>query len=268
MTKLIVIKGGATWNNPLIPASGTVQPKKPPRTTAENPGLGYITFVSYNPQFAFTCLLGDGTATPTGGFGGWNIVSRARRRGLIEWVGNDPLKIEIPLIFDAFAEDDGLRIEKDIRALEKMAGLSDDIDEPPLLTFNSGGVVPHDAHDASQTDWVITDLVWGDADRNIYGNRVRQAATVTVTQHISDDALTIMTSAQRNRKAKHKKDKKSAQKKAGEARYVVKAANETLESVAAKKLHDHRKWRLLRKLNPRIKDPKKILPIGTVIKLK
>lgn len=227
--------------------------------------LGYIVFESYTGGYSFECLLGDGSPVVTAGYGGWQVTPRAKRRGLTEWNGNDPLAIDIPILFDGWAA--GKIVEAPIGQLEKMAGLEKGMNEPPLVTFDSHGVVPHDATNASQLDWVIEGIQWGDADRNSNGDRLRQAATVTVRQHIEDDSLNLDSPANRRKKKKKQQQKKGkAQRGAKHKRYVVKAG-ETLEQIAAKELGSSHRWRELRDLNPRFRDPKKHLPAGTIIRL-
>lgn len=244
--------------------------KRPTIGTNPNLGLGYIAFESYDPHFACVALLGDGNPIPTDGYGGWQSVARIRRRGLTEWQGNNPLVIDIMIIFDGFAE--GKSQESAIRQLEKMAGLEQGMREPPLLTFDSGGLVPHDATDAAHNDWVISDIKWGDADRDHRGNRTRQAATVTVMQYIEEDALSMASPAQRRRRKQNLQKKKGrAQRGAKEKRYVV-GNGETLESIAAKPhsqggLGKSSRWHELKKLNPRFRDAKRILDPGTILNM-
>lgn len=249
----------------------TMTPAQPGSRLTSPPSLGYVTFVSFSDNHAadgleFTALLGDGSPTPKGGYAGWETIDRSRRVGLTEWKGVDPLSLEIPLLFDNFA--DGSSIELAIRQLEKMAGLSSDINEPPLVIFDSGGVIPHDSSNASHLDWIVSDIQWGDADRNRYGNRIRQAVTLTVMEYIDDDHLS-RTSAARRRRHRRRRNQhhNQARGRAHKKRYVVKGANETLETIAAHILHSAHRWREIRKLNPKFRDPKKKIPIGTILRI-
>lgn len=223
------------------------------------PGIGWITFFSLDSShFEFTARLGEGTPTPTAGYGGWQAIARPRRRSLTEWNGNEPLQLDIPILFDAFAEDDGVKIEHDIRQLEKMAGLDLDVTEPPLVQFDSGGAVQHDVHDASQVAWVIRDITWGNATRNIYGNRTRQAVTVHAMEYVEDQVLRNDSPAtrrrsqsQRNRSQRGRRSKGARQKT-----YVV-HAGDTLGAIAARKLGSASRWHDIANLN-HIRDPKSI----------
>jgi hypothetical protein len=223
---------------------------KTPRVDISNPTMGYVTFLSYDPAYTFTARLGDGSPTVTGGYGGWDITSRPRRRGLTDFVGVDPMTIEILVLFDNWVN--GLSVEFDILQLERMAGWGDTGGgDPPLIGFNSNGVIPHDHHDAPSHDWVIKDVQWGDADRNKYGNRVRQAATITVLQYVEDDTLSDQSSAARNR-AKHKHPKHKP--------YIVTEHDVKkggLRYIAQHRLGDAKRWHEIAKLN-HIRDPKKV----------
>ena len=233
------------------------------------PSLGWIEFASLeNKPLRFVCLLGDGSPTPTAGYGGWIVKDRERRTGLTRWPGVGPLEMDIPVLFDSFAEGDGLKIENDIRQLEKMAGLDTGVDEPPLVMFDSAGVVPHDAHGAPQNIWVIKDIQWGDADRNQYGNRTRQAATIQVMLYVEDGVLTNESSAARRKAANAKKKSDKGKKKNGakSKKYTVKNGD-TLQTIAKKELKKTSRWKEIVKLNKNLRDPRKKLQPGTILNM-
>lgn len=220
------------------------------------PTIGYITFMSYIPSFIFTCRLGDGSPTVTGGYAKWNDVDRIRRRSLTEWAGAPPISIDIPILFDDFQS--AKSIEYDVKQLDLMAGLGLKHGDPPLLGFNSVGVVPHDHKNAPGFDWFIDQISWGDADRNEFGNRTRQAATVTVKQFIEDDTLSDQSAAERKRAAQAAKDRQGQIPKS--KLYIVTAEDVKhggLKWIAKHRLHDPKRWRELAKLN-HIRDPKKV----------
>jgi len=234
------------------------------------PSLGAVYFWSDSPAFHFQCLLGPVSPNPAKGkqmYGGWKEVKRKRRRSLKEWDGVDGLAIEIPIIIDGFAQEKS--VENEVATLEHLAGRKQSgqqSEEPPLMYFNSGGVVPHDYHKNPGIDWVIGDIIWGDADRREDGIRTRQAATVIVEEHVEDDVLGALTSAQRRKLAQSKRAKKKGKgaKQGKESRYVVKEG-ETLEKIAASQLGNSARWHELKKLNPSIRDPNKPLRAGTIV---
>lgn len=236
---------------------------KPPRPVSHAPSLGYITLVSYPEAHDFTALLGDQVPNITGGAGGWVMKPRARRHSFTVWDGVDPIQLDIPILFDNWADGRGKNLEADILELEYMAGIIGG-GQPPFVLFNSGGVVPHDYHGDPFRDWVIEDLTWGDAERNKEGNRLRQAVTIKLRQYLEDDPIIQGSPAQQAKAKKKAKQKKAAGKRVNKKFHVVKGARENLESIAAA---EHVSWHKLKELN-HIRDPKKILNQGKTIKLR
>lgn len=237
------------------------------------PSLGWIYIWSDSPAYSLTCLLGEKSPAPKKGvqsYGGWETIKRKRRRSLVEWLGVEPLSQEVLINIDRFAEDES--VEGMITQLERMAGRNppgQSATEPPLVHFESLGAVPHDYHREPNTEWVIGDLEWGDANRNEDGDRVRQAVTVTFTEYIEDDDLIGLTSAQKRALAKSKLSVKKGKgaKGAKEKRYVVKASNETMETIAARELGKSSRWHEIKLLNPSLHDPTKVIPAGTIVNL-
>ena len=133
--------------------------------------------------------LGDGPVTVTGGYGGWDEVSRPGRRALTVWRGRDALRLTVPLLIDKFSEGThGHSVEAECRTLERMAGLDEGDPQPPLLIVE--GILPHDYSRAPQNRWVIDGLEWGDAIRRLSdGHRVRQEATLALMEHTGAEAL-------------------------------------------------------------------------------
>lgn len=234
------------------------------------PPIGFITFQSDDPAYKFTARLGDGVPNITNGFAGWVVQDRLRRRGLTEWKGNDPLTIDIPVLFDHFISGDGLTCEAEIRQLEKMAGLERGLGEPPIVHFNAAGAVPHDEHDASALDWVISGISFGAAELNKVGNRIRQACTISVMEYVEDDLLRDDSSAAKNRKRKATKSRggKKAKGAAHKTHHVQ--TGETLSTIARDELGDASRWREIAVKNPKAgkprRDPKSVT-VGETLKM-
>jgi hypothetical protein len=233
--------------------------------------LGWIYVWSDSPEYGFLALLGETASSPTQGvqaFGGWQTIKRKRRRSLVEWLGNEPMSQDVSIMIDKFISNES--VEGLITQLERMAGRlkpGAPDHEPPLVHFESRGAVPHDYLREPSTEWVISDIKWGDSDRNAKGDRVRQACTITFTEYNEDDNLAGLTSAQRKKIAKSKRTAKSGKgaKKAKQKRYVVKGNNETMETIAARELGSASRWHEIKNLNPKFRDPKKIIPAGTIL---
>lgn len=191
-------------------------------------------------QDSIVVLLGEGSATVTG-YGGWEEVSRPRRTGFVDWTGGALKRLNVPLMFDGWADDRD--VEGDVRFLESLA--SDRRGLPPSTVKLSSRAVPH-----TDLIWVIEALEWGDALRNSDGVLFRQTATVTFLEFVAADITTI--------KKKQRKAKKST-------KLVTVKKGETLVLIAK-----HHKVTLasVRKLNPKIRDPRKALKVGSKIRLK
>jgi LysM repeat protein len=95
--------------------------------------MGASRFVTFHAEgiASVKVMLGDGPVVVSGGFGGWDVVSRPRRTALTVWQGYDPLRLTVPVIFNAFGpgnltlnEDqaDPQGVESKIRTLGLMAG--------------------------------------------------------------------------------------------------------------------------------------------------
>jgi len=205
------------------------------------------------------CDLGDGSPIQTQGFGGWEEVERPGQKSITRWRGRQPWKITIPIMLDRFDEgDDGVSVESEVRTLERLAGGGTST-TPPVLSFDSGGLVPHDYHDNPRTRWVIDGIEFGEVIRNAYGNRVRCEMVVTVLEYVEGPDY-VESSAAKRSQGKHPNSSSSHSKL-----YVVKKGD-TLISIARKK-HVAGGWRAIQKLNPKkAKNPRKLV-VGTTLRL-
>ena len=185
-------------------------------------------------------FLGEGTPQVVDGYAGWEIIDRPKRRALTHWKGSNPVRLQVPILIDNFIDGDS--IEPECRKVEKLAGLTKDGDQPPLIEIHSDGVIPHDFHDAPHNQWVIETLDWGDAVRNHAGNRIRQAATITFLLYVDSTSL-----------------KRLGQRLGGGTvkLYVVKRSDKSLRGIAKKQLGDSNRWREIANLNG-MRDPKAI----------
>jgi hypothetical protein len=148
---------------------------------------------------SFSVTAGDNRPKITGGYAKYDTVDVPGRIGLNRFDGYDPLTIDIPVQFEGYADDDGPTVEASIRKLERMAGRGTYPGAafgPPAVvrvsvTDNTGNIVPLVPTSYQWTPrnenaplYRITGISWDDgslSDRT--GQRVRQTATVTVTQY-------------------------------------------------------------------------------------
>jgi hypothetical protein len=199
---------------------------------------------------AFSVLAGDGSPTVTGGGAKVAIVDRPQRVGLTVVSGYDPLTLDIPIMFDAMAATSPRTpqdIESDIRKLEWMTGRgllyngeigSPGQGDPPLVrvfTANARGDRTPLVPVQYQTDnlyWLVSNVQWdANPDRAPSGYRLRQKATVTLTELVSNPFSTSSSSPAA----------RAAAKKATAGKYrtfVTTNAVDTIKLVALKFAHN------------------------------
>lgn len=218
----------------------------------------YVTIQCDDPPGNVTALLGMERPDVSAGYGGWEEVERPRRSTVTSWKGQPARRLSLSILLDNLVE--GRSIEGDIRRLERMALPRPDGPPPTVTLAAVGGVIPW-----KSATWVIDGIAWGDALMNSHGNRVRQAATITFLQYVSDELLQA-SPAKKRRKQKRDRDgavhgvRVSAKKK----RYVVKRG-QTLRSIAAKELGNSKYWTVIADLN-NLRDPRSI-KVGQTLRL-
>lgn len=233
------------------------------------PALGWIAIWSDDPAIELVARLGPDRPNVSAGYGGWDEVARPRRTTVTTWTGQPARRMSVGILIDNFVA--GRSVETEIRRLERMA-LPRPGGQPPVVQVDAkGGHLPYQGR-----AWVIDGIEWGDASMNQNGNRVRQAATVTLLEYVADDlirARTRQSPAQRRRAAKsrqtghgRKKNARDKRRAVGPSRKNVRSRSRTttavydgedLASVAARELGDARRWRDIADLNG-IRDPRAI----------
>lgn len=143
---------------------------------------------------------GENPPTVTAGYAKYDTVDVPGRLGISRFLGYDPIAISIPIQFEGYTVPGaGAVIERDIQVLERLAGRGDypgaALGPPAVVrvsaTDSHGNIVallPPDyqwshAHQNAPL-FRISGIAWeASALRTSTGNRVRQSATVTVTQY-------------------------------------------------------------------------------------
>jgi len=151
------------------------------------------------PGDAFSVTAGENRPKVTAGYAKYDTVDVPNRIGLNRFDGYDPITIDIPIQFENYTGDGGADIEDKIRRLERMAGRG----TYPGAAFGPPSVIAVSVTDAhgnivplvpASYQWTpsnrnapqyrITTIAWDDgALSDERGQRIRQTATVTVTQY-------------------------------------------------------------------------------------
>jgi hypothetical protein len=150
----------------------------------EHPAEYYYHFVSSN-GLELVVLRDEGIPKVTDGVGGWEVVDRRRRRGLTKWNGRNPIRMDVPILFDGDYTPPR-SIDTDVTTLVNMAR-GDNFIIPPTVRVE--GYLP-----VTGIKWVIEDLNWGDNARwksdGMGGQiRVRQDCVVKLLQYIEEDVV-------------------------------------------------------------------------------
>lgn len=149
--------------------------------------------------YFISAICGTEGITPTSGYGKWKNVERRQRISITVLEGYDPYTITVPLIFDSQADPDS--VEKDLDELEWMGGRGQlfnsrpghagEGDTPLIQIFSAEGssLVPSECSN-EDIRFVVSGIEYNMAGRELIlpirradGERIRQAATVTLTQY-------------------------------------------------------------------------------------
>lgn len=203
------------------------------------------------PKFTSVTAIIDapGITVDSSTYGGYEFIARPQAEPLANFVGLNPLQLNIPIFLGDFGSSNS--VEAEIRRLDQFAGRRTG-ERPEYVTLKT-----LDTHQAllrwsDTVKWVITNIEWGDyLSRTSDGHRTRQAATVTVVKKV-DPTIKIL----------------SASRRAGNSRrhttHIVKKG-ETLQKVSIIEYGTADRWQDIAKANS-IHDPRNLKP-GTKLKL-
>lgn len=256
--------------------------KKPRETKAERalppraiPSAQEIRFTGSrgNEEKSFTVLAGEGAPTVAGGWPKIAKVPRYQRVAVTVPEGYEPMEMTVPVLFDAVAKTkEREHIESEILELEWMAGRSPNPKtgeikgEPPFVevaTVNGAGAQTNLVPRQYQTVpgraqiWYITDIAFdSNPIRDSGGERIRQAATVTLTEIISSPTM-----LQRNREFREEAKGKFRT-------FTTTDAIDTIKKVASNGYHKPGIWKAILEANPKLgNNPEKRLPRHTKVRI-
>lgn len=211
------------------------------------PDINTFFIRSNNPDIFFRAFFGDGAPLVIDGYGGWSVVTHPKEIGTTEWVGRNPMAIEIPFTIDNWLSrepDPGVETEQMVRRLERLCGLGSH-NEPPICRVNGHGVIPHDQHNAPDYHWwVVENVNWdrtmelrsGDTQR-----RLRCGGNIIIRQFIESDPLIRL-----RKKKKRRRGRGTAGQ--GPRSYNAKKG-ERLTKIAANFYGDPKKWKRIAEAN-------------------
>jgi hypothetical protein len=136
---------------------------------------------------------GDGLPQITGGGARFNTINRPRRKSIVQWDGDDPYTMDVPVMFDGWSTGKygmtSTSIEADVARVNQMRQSPGDL-VPPVQVFVDGAVPVKGA------TWVITGIDWGtatiwQADKFGRGYRLRQDAVLHLLQYVAETDLKL-----------------------------------------------------------------------------
>jgi len=237
MTRPVVrARGGQA--TPVHPTpAGAVQRTAPTPATIRDSQSVTITSVT-PPKLSVTAFLDATRPQPSGGYGGWTVLQRVRRKGVLEFDGSAPFTLAVALVLDGGAQRTS--IEGDCDRLEEMALTPQPLVPPPIIEVSG----PFSKATAN-AQWVISDIAWGASLMLASGDRHQQFVTVTFLQHVSEPLASTPTRAA-----------KAAAKNTRP--YLVKAGD-TLDHIAADQLGSSLRKSEILALNPSLhNDPRNV----------
>lgn len=150
----------------------------------------YVTFTpdnDINGDKSITVLVSASSPNWTGGFGGWDIVERPKRKSVTRWKGQDPRTLDLPILFDGLVNDEDQ--EDDIAKLIDMSQPDSAFNTPPPTVAIQGLTM------GNSYSWVIQDISW-DTEGVIWDHRdgegavrLRQGATVSLLEFVDDQVI-------------------------------------------------------------------------------
>ncbi len=242
------------------------------------PPIGWVQFRSTDPSIFLQVRLADREPLVTAGYGGWSEIARPLKSPIAFWLGAPGLRMNLPIIFDSFHNDQS--VERNIAKLERLATATAANGQPPVFTLTArGGAVPH-----QDTLWVVDSLTWNSGQTmNAAGARTRALCDVALFEWIQDQRVVERSPTKRIRAlSKLKQPKRGGQNKrvvAHRGKHTVSAGphllavsadaafgtGEDLLTIAARELGDCTRWVEIAQLNG-IRDPRAIVP-GQVLRM-
>lgn len=95
---------------------------------------------------------GDGAPTLVSGGAKFQLIDRPRRRSSVQWTGDDPYRMDVPILFDGWTDD--ANMERNIQRLQLMRHSRGEL-SPPVQVYVDGALPVKGGL------WYIEDITWG-----------------------------------------------------------------------------------------------------------
>jgi nucleoid-associated protein YgaU len=175
------------------------------------------------------------------GLGGWQEITRERRKSLTEFTGAAVDKLDVTVKLDGYPT---VSVQNDVDWITDL-GRKSGVQTPVFVLTGPVWM--------SGQQFVLDTMDWGDFERTNQGVLVRQELTLHCWRYLVSDTSILSSPAKKHTQGgKHPKT------------YTVKAGD-TLQSIAAKVYGDPSKWHDIATLNG-LRDPNYLKP-GQVLKL-
>jgi hypothetical protein len=192
--------------------------------------------------------MGDGAAKLTGGIGGFQQVDRANTVGITDWPGADLITQDVPVLLEGFRADQSVQTE-----LDRLVALSITPDRGEPSSFIVDGPIHFPGR-----RWVLDGIDFGDEIRRASdGVLTRQFLTLKLRESVDADNVTITGPGGGSA---------AGGVSFGARIYTVVGDNETLQTIAQKKLGDVKRAKEIGQLN-NIRDVRKKLKRGLSLHL-
>lgn len=198
-----------------------------------------LRLVASKPNVDITVDMGDGAATPSAGYAGWEEVPRVKRRAMTAFKGLPAFQQDVPIFIDGFAEDRS--IERQVEAVLSLGAAVVFTALGPI--WNSGGR-----------------FVFGDEPE--FTEQIRASDETLVRVRLVLKLMEYVAPNVAGEKAKPKVSLGNAVP----LEFTVHDGADTLVKIAFRIYHDKTRWKEIGQKNG-ISDPYRKLPMGRKLAL-
>lgn len=200
-----------------------------------------LHLICKDPRVDVKVNMGNGPATPTAGFAGWEVRERVRRKGMTTYVGKPPFQQDVPVLLDGYRENRSVE-----RTLEQLLKLGDDV------VFKAYGPIYYPGKNFVFGEDPEFGTGPAECARSRDGTLVRQALTLKLMEYVPATAV----------------GRRRAKIGIGQAvplTYRVRRGD-TLIKIAQRLYHDWTRWKAIGRKN-NIHDPHHEIRPGRVLDL-